>query len=234
MLYLFALNLIKALYLLVLQLLSIGPFHKPNSIFFNLMLRAISSRDIADNHYSDVIISTWRLKSPANRLFTRRFVQVEIKENRVTGLYDGNSPATGEFPAQRASNAAMFPFDDVIMNAKRTFDDMSFPSNYVFNNEVEAWKLFPRDWSFVRGTCHRWNPLTKASNAGVGASFNISLNTRLNKQSSCMWFETPCHSLWRHCNVSIWCQYYNWSGIAIILSNSDVNVSIQKYGTAEV
>ena len=34
---------------------------------------------------------------------------------RVTGLCAGNSPGTGEFPVQMASNAGMFPFDDVIM-----------------------------------------------------------------------------------------------------------------------
>ena len=34
---------------------------------------------------------------------------------RVAGLYEGNSPVIGEFPAQRASNLDMFPFDDVIM-----------------------------------------------------------------------------------------------------------------------
>ena len=34
---------------------------------------------------------------------------------RVTGLCEGNSPVTGEFPTQKASNAEMFPFDDVIM-----------------------------------------------------------------------------------------------------------------------
>ena len=33
----------------------------------------------------------------------------------VTGLCVGNSPLTGEFPAQMASNTEMFPFDDVIM-----------------------------------------------------------------------------------------------------------------------
>ena len=33
----------------------------------------------------------------------------------VTGLCAGNSPGTGEFPAQMASNAKMFPFDDVII-----------------------------------------------------------------------------------------------------------------------
>ena len=34
---------------------------------------------------------------------------------RVNGLCAGNSPGTGEFPAQMSSNAEMFPFDDVIM-----------------------------------------------------------------------------------------------------------------------
>ena len=34
---------------------------------------------------------------------------------RLTGLCAGNSPMTGEFPAQMASNEEMFPFDDVIM-----------------------------------------------------------------------------------------------------------------------
>ena len=34
----------------------------------------------------------------------------------VTGLCAGNSPETGEFPAQMTSNAEKFPFDDVIMS----------------------------------------------------------------------------------------------------------------------
>ena len=34
---------------------------------------------------------------------------------RVTGFCVMNSPVTGEFPAQMASKAKMFPFDDVIM-----------------------------------------------------------------------------------------------------------------------
>ena len=33
----------------------------------------------------------------------------------VTGLCVGYSPGTDEFPAQMASNAEMFSFDDVIM-----------------------------------------------------------------------------------------------------------------------
>ena len=35
---------------------------------------------------------------------------------QVTGFCEGNSPVTGEFPAQRASNAEnVSPFDDVVM-----------------------------------------------------------------------------------------------------------------------
>ena len=33
----------------------------------------------------------------------------------VTGLCEGNSPVTSEFPSQRASNAEIFPFDGVVM-----------------------------------------------------------------------------------------------------------------------
>ena len=48
-----------------------------------------------------------------NRLFRRRCKKTS--KLRVTGLCAGNSPVTGEFPAQRASNAEIFPFNDVIM-----------------------------------------------------------------------------------------------------------------------
>ena len=50
----------------------------------------------------------WRLKSPASRLFAKPFTQAQIKESsklRVTGLCAGNSPVTGDFSAQGASNA---------------------------------------------------------------------------------------------------------------------------------
>ena len=47
-------------------------------------------------------------------------VQAQMKETsklRVTGLCVGNLPGTDEFPAQKASNAKRFPFDDVIMHS---------------------------------------------------------------------------------------------------------------------
>ena len=50
----------------------------------------------------------WRLKSPASRLFIQMFIQRRSRKTSkllVTGLCEGNSPGTGEFPAQGASNA---------------------------------------------------------------------------------------------------------------------------------
>ena len=35
---------------------------------------------------------------------------------RATGLYEGNSPVTGDFPAQKPVTRKMFPFDNVIMS----------------------------------------------------------------------------------------------------------------------
>ena len=44
-----------------------------------------------------------RLDGLLNRLFRRR--SKKTSKLRVTGLFAGNSPVTGEFPTQRASNA---------------------------------------------------------------------------------------------------------------------------------
>ena len=74
------------------------------------MLPRLSCRKApADNYIT--VTSQWtqrRLKSPASRLFTQPFIQAHIRETsklRVTGLCAGNSPVTGEFPAQRTSTA---------------------------------------------------------------------------------------------------------------------------------
>ena len=49
-----------------------------------------------------------------NRLFRRR--SNKTSKRRVTGLCAGNSPVTGEFPAQRQVTRKISPFDDVIMS----------------------------------------------------------------------------------------------------------------------
>ena len=44
-----------------------------------------------------------------------RYRSKKTSKLRVAGLCEGNSPVTGEFPAQRADMRKIFPFDDVIM-----------------------------------------------------------------------------------------------------------------------
>ena len=67
-------------------------------------------------YYSDVIMGVSNHQPHhclLKRLFRRRWKK--ISKLRVTGLCEGNSLVAGEVPAQRASNAQMLPFDDVIM-----------------------------------------------------------------------------------------------------------------------
>ena len=48
----------------------------------------------------------WRLRSPASRLFIQPFIQAQIKENiKAPRHWSLCGEFTGEFPAQRASNA---------------------------------------------------------------------------------------------------------------------------------
>ena len=64
------------------------------------------------NHYNDVIMSAMmsQITSPTivySTSYSRRRSE-KTPKLRVTGLCAGNSPVTGEFPAQRASNAECF------------------------------------------------------------------------------------------------------------------------------
>ena len=74
-------------------------------IWFTTLLRwRHNERNGVSNHR--------RLDGLLNRLFGRR--SKKTPKPRVTGLCEGNSPVTGELPSQKASNAKMFPFEDVI------------------------------------------------------------------------------------------------------------------------
>ena len=64
-------------------------------------------------HYNDVIMSASQRhhKSPASWLFTEALFRRRSKKTsklHVTGLCEGNSSVTGEFPAKRDSNAENF------------------------------------------------------------------------------------------------------------------------------
>ena len=57
----------------------------------------------------------------ASQIPSSTIVQVQMKKKtsklRVFGLCAGNSQVSGEFSAQMASDAEMFPIDDVIMSS---------------------------------------------------------------------------------------------------------------------
>ena len=71
---------------------------------YSLQWRHNGRHGVSNHHPYDCLL---------NRLFRRRWKKTP--KLRVTGLCAGNSPVTSEFPAQMASNAEMFPFDDFIM-----------------------------------------------------------------------------------------------------------------------
>ena len=55
--------------------------------------------------------------------------------------------------------------------------------------------------SMVTGEFSSQRPVTWS----FGVFFDMRLNKRLSKQSRRLWFQTPSHSLWRHCNDSYIC-----------------------------
>ena len=94
-----------------------------------------------------------------NRLFRRR--SKKTSKLRVTGLCAGNSPGTGEFPAQMASYA-----ENVSMTSSwysvlcKSIQIEYTPNNYAYglhfvvlccHDDVIKWKHFPRYWPFLVG-----------------------------------------------------------------------------------
>ena len=80
--------------------------------------------------------------------------------------------------------------------------------NLLDHDDVIKWKIFPRNWSFVRGIHRsRWIPHTKASDAELWCFLDMRLNKRLSKHWWGWWFETPSWSLWRQCNDKMFFAY---------------------------
>ena len=72
-----------------------------------------------------------------NHLFRRR--SKKTSKPRVTGLCVGNSPGTGEFPAQKAIRRIMFPFDDVIMSNR--IPRFPAPNNHEGRKQEYVWEI---------------------------------------------------------------------------------------------
>ena len=113
-------------------------------------------------HYSDILMSVsnrqphdWLL----NRIFRHR--SKKASKLRVTGLCEGNSPVTGEFPAQRASDAENVSIWWRHHVGGCCFGAINTTAKYFYrqHDEVIIWKRFPCYWPFVRGI-HR-PPVTR-------------------------------------------------------------------------
>ena len=78
------------------------------------------------------------------------------------------------------------------------------------HDDVIIWKHFPRYWPFGRGGIHR-SPVNSPHKGQWCRALMCSLICALNKSWG-WWFETPSHSLWRHCNVHhlSWVVGQNW------------------------
>ena len=68
------------------------------------------------------------------------------------------------------------------------------------HDDVINWKHFPRYWPFVRGI-HR-----STMKRSLVVFFDLRLNERFSKQLRRRLFETPSHSLWRHCIMQCQCR----------------------------
>ena len=71
-------------------------------------------------HYSDVTMSAMASQITSFRIvystvYSGTYQRTYQSSASCTGLCAGNSPVTGEFPAQKASKADFFSFDDVVM-----------------------------------------------------------------------------------------------------------------------
>ena len=104
----------------------------------------------------------------------------------ITGLCERNSPVTGEFPAQRASNAEnvsiWWHHRDLLFHVISSHDIdyiMTSSNGNIFCITGPLWAEF---------TSHWWIPLTKASDAELWC-FLWSAPEQI-----------PWHSLWCHCN----------------------------------
>ena len=163
-----------------------------------------------------------------NRLFRRR--SKKTSKLCVTGPCAGNSPGTGEFPAQMASNAENVsiwwrhhgdparaisqevPHQSFIeINLKDSYQNLysNLPRPIMMTSSKS--KHYPRSWPFVT-EIHRSpvdSPL-KGQWRGTLVFSLTCLNKRLIKQSRRGWFESPSRSERHH--VIVMCELSNWTG----------------------
>ena len=130
----------------------------------NLFLNRLLAQQISVASYW----ARWRLKSPACDCLLICLIRRKSKKTSklcVTGLWEGNSPATGEFPAQRQVMQKMFPFDGVIMMYANSFWYNDIPIHLrhlricsTLFIKIMAWCLFGiTPWTKPAMSCNQYH-----------------------------------------------------------------------------
>ena len=150
-----------------------------------------------------------------NSLFGRR--SKKTSKLRVTGLWVGNSPGTGEFPAQMASNAEnvsiWWRLHDTwpriklwrcIRHASTLFAPL-YLRLWLLQSPIPLMMTSPNgNISALLAICAGNSPLTgefpaqRPVTRSFDVFFDLRLNKRFIKQSWGWWFETLSRPLWRH------------------------------------
>ena len=125
-----------------------------------------------DFHYSDDIMSVMASQNTGvSIVYSTICSEADQRKHQSSALLafcEGNSPVTGEFPAQSACNAENVSIWWRHHAAPYWFwgQNIPWPMPWLMHDDVMKWKHFPRNWPFVRGIHRsRWIPHTKASDA---------------------------------------------------------------------
>ena len=81
-----------------------------------------------------------------------------------------------------------------------------------WRHQIETFSVLLAFWegnSPVTGGFPSQGPVTQS----FDVFFDLRLNKHLSTQSRSWWFETPSHSLWRYCNVSMPCVVFSAMGL---------------------
>ena len=77
-----------------------------------------------------------------------------------------------------------------------------------YNEKFSWWRHQMKTFSAFLALCAGNSPVTgelpahRPMTQSFDVFFDLGLNKRVSKQSWDWWFETPSHSLWRHCSVT--------------------------------
>ena len=140
-----------------------------------------------------------------NRLFGRR--SKKTSKLRVTGLCARNSPWTGEFLTQMASNAENV---SIWWRYRETRIQWLLQQCLIQIPLTTWWRHQMETFSALLALCAGNSPVTGEfpSQRPVTPSFDVFFDLHLDKRdlhlnkSRRRWFEMPSRSLLRHCNVS--------------------------------